>query len=129
MDDHKQAGATGAAADPRAEWAAVQRGDVSWYEWAAVRREGRPLVSGPPTLEKRVRAAVFTLAFLPGDFPSIQDTHTLMHPHTSYTRGDVMKAATWLLATVVSAQLEGLHPQRIAQVQTDLAEYLSFVCE
>lgn len=113
-----------ACAFAREQWLA----GMPWLEWMDQVREA-PALLQPPDMAQRVQAAVYCLAYLPGDFPGVASTHTLMHPHTRYTRQDVLSAATWLVGGVLSELLAAAPQPQIDRVQTGLDAYLSFVCD
>ncbi len=80
---------------------------------------------GKPTLNDRVGAAIFIVAFGAED-TGLKTSRQLMSPHTEYEVDDLKRAAARLLASVHTAWLAALPPSLTEQISKDLDAYLSF---
>jgi|GEM_PF-2020882 len=81
-----------------------------------------PTIS-PPGIESRIEAAFLAVAFQ-GKI-GLATRLTLMHPSTDISAGSCAKYGAVVLSRLAAASLAALLPQRSAQIQQELAEYLS----
>ena len=81
-----------------------------------------PAIS-PPRFENRIEAAFVSIAFQ-GNI-GLSTRLALMHPSTDLDRDSCAKYATIVLSRLVVAFLDLLPAERSAQIQQELAEYLS----
>lgn len=76
-----------------------------------------------PGLGNRIEAALVAVAHQ-GNI-GLATRLALMHPSTDLDRASCAKYATIVLSRLIAAGLELLPPERSAQIQQELAEYLS----
>lgn len=84
---------------------------------------GRPTAQ-PPTMSGRIEAALMTIA-CQGQ-PGLATRMALMHPSPEFEdAAGCNKFATVVLTRTIAALVEALPVERSAQIQQELAEYLS----
>lgn len=77
----------------------------------------------PPEVNTRIEAAVLAITYQ-GNI-GLATRLALMHPSTDLDRASCAKYATVVVSRLVTAFLELLPAERSAQIQQELAEYLS----